>query len=114
LIRSVPAVLRGSLQTCHPVILTQAEGRRGNTREAMPMPIVAEQYRFVAGVDTHARRHSLAIIETASGRQVDAADFPATAAGYACAGSWLMRRGGDPRGVLVSMEGTGSFGAKLR
>lgn len=78
------------------------------------MPIVAEEYRFVAGVDTHARRHSLAIIEAASGRQVDAADFPATATGYARAANWLTRRCADPSRVLVSMEGTGSFGAKLR
>jgi len=78
------------------------------------MPIVAEQYRFVTGVDTHARTHSLALVDTTSGRQVDAADFPATAAGYARATNWLTRRSGDPIAVLVSMEGTGSYGAKLR
>jgi transposase len=78
------------------------------------MPIVAEQYRFVAGVDTHARTHTLAVIDSSSGRQVDAATFPATAAGSARATSWLTRRSSDPSTVLVSMEGTGSYGAKLR
>ncbi len=78
------------------------------------MPIVAEQYPFVAGVDTHARTHTLAVIETGSGREIGAATFPATAAGNARAAAWLSRRGGDPNGVLVLMEGTGSFGAKLR
>ncbi len=78
------------------------------------MPIVAEQYRFVAGVDTHARTHTLAMLDSSSGRQVDAVTFPATAAGIARAGNWVTRRSGDPSTVLVSMEGTSSYGAKLR
>lgn len=78
------------------------------------MPIVAEEYRYVTGVDTHARTHALAIIDTSSGRQVDAAAFPATAAGCVRAGNWLTRRAGDPKGVLISMEGTNSYGAKLK
>lgn len=78
------------------------------------MSIVAEQYRFVTGVDTHARTHTLAILDTRSGRQVDAATFPATPAGYSRAANWLTRRSGDPDSVLVAMEGTGSYGAKLR
>lgn len=77
------------------------------------MSIVAEQYRFVAGVDTHARTHTLAVIEAGSGREVDAATFPSTATGNARAATWLTRRSGDASNLLVVMEGTGSYGAKL-
>lgn len=73
-----------------------------------------EQYWFVAGVDTHARTHTLAVIDSSSGRQVDTATFPAPAAGSASAAIWLTRRNGGPSAVTVSMEGTGSYGAKLR
>lgn len=48
-----------------------------------------EQYWFVAGVDTHARTHTLAVIDSSSGRQVDTATFPAPAAGSASAAIWL-------------------------
>lgn len=78
------------------------------------MPIVAEQHRFVTGVDTHARTHRLALVDAVSGRQVDAADFHATAAGYIRATNWLTRRSRDPIAVLVSMEGADSYGEKLR
>lgn len=78
------------------------------------MPIVADSYRFVTGVDTHARTHTLVILDTALKGQVDAATFPATAAGCARAAAWLTRRTNDPSGVLVAMEGTNSYGAKLR
>lgn len=77
------------------------------------MPIVAAAYRFVTGVDTHARTHALAIFDTSSGKQVGAAAFPATPAGYRRAGAWLTRRTRDPRGVLVCMEGTNWYGARL-
>lgn len=76
-------------------------------------PMVADHYRFVTGVDTHARTHTLAIIEAGSGQQVDTATFPATPAGNARAATWLARRTGSPEEVLVSMEGTGSYGASL-
>lgn len=54
------------------------------------MPIVAEEYRYVTGVDTHAKRHTLAFIETSSGKQVDAAAFPATPAGCAPGTGWRV------------------------
>lgn len=53
------------------------------------MPIVAEQYRFVAGVDAHARTHTLAMLDASSSRQIAAATFPATVTGVARAVSWL-------------------------
>jgi transposase len=75
---------------------------------------VAEVYRFVVGVDTHARFHCYAIVEAGTGRVLDEARFPASSAGLARAADWIGRRtGGDIESVLVSCEGTGSYGARL-
>ena len=40
------------------------------------MAVVAEQYAFVIGVDTHAATHSLALVSAATGGVVDKAGFP--------------------------------------
>lgn len=78
---------------------------------------VAEVYRFVVGVDTHAKVHQYAIVEAATGRVLDEAGFPTSGAGLARAVAWIARRtgGGSARveEVLVSCEGTGSYGARL-
>ncbi|WP_211880939.1 IS110 family transposase [Pseudarthrobacter albicanus] len=77
--------------------------------------IVAEHFRFVVGVDTHAQTHTLAIINTATGEEIANETFPATTAGGSRALSWILRRtSGSAEAVLLSMEGTGSYGAKLR
>lgn len=77
--------------------------------------IVAEHFDFVVGIDTHAKTHTLSIISTPSGGEVANETFPATAAGGNRAMSWISRRTGvPPERVLLSMEGTGSYGAKLR
>ena len=81
-------------------------------------PTVAEVYRFVVGVDTHAKVHQYAIVEAATGRVLDEGGFPTSAAGLARAAAWIARRtGGDldpgPGSVLVSCEGTGSYGGRL-
>ncbi|MCP2285692.1 Transposase [Promicromonospora umidemergens] len=75
------------------------------------VPTVAQTYLFVVGVDTHARQHMYSIIETTTGAHVDAQTFPTTQTGLARATSWIARRTVDtPQAVLVSMEGTGSYG----
>ena len=75
---------------------------------------VAEVYRFVVGVDTHAKVHRYVIVEAATGRVLDEAGFPTSGAGLARAVAWIARRtGGDLDSVLVSCEGTGSYGARL-
>lgn len=77
--------------------------------------IVAEHFAFVVGIDTHAKTHTLAIINTASGGEIANETFPATSTGGNRALSWILRRTGmSPEQVLLSMEGTGSYGAKLR
>jgi transposase len=76
--------------------------------------IVADVYRYVVGVDTHAATHSYAIVAAANGAVIDQATFPTTAAGLRRARDWIGRRTeGDLDGVLVAAEGTGSYGAVL-
>lgn len=82
------------------------------------VPTVAEVYRYVVGVDTHAKVHQYAIVEAATGRVLDEGGFPTSGPGLARAAAWIARRtGGDLdsvlESVLVSCEGTGSYGARL-
>lgn len=78
------------------------------------MSIVADHYEFVVGVDTHAATHTYALIESPSGKQLGQETFPTTAAGLSRAEAWIGRRtGGCIDAVLVSAEGTGSYGAVL-
>lgn len=76
--------------------------------------IVAEHFGFVVGIDTHAKTHTLATINTASGGEVANETFPGTTSGgnALCPGSCAIRR--LPRRSSFSIEGTGSDGAKLR
>ncbi|WP_345530359.1 IS110 family transposase, partial [Nocardioides endophyticus] len=82
------------------------------------MTIVADAYTYVVGVDTHAATHHYAIIETRTGRVLDDAEFPTHAKGLLRAADWIARRtgeatGGDLDQVLISMEGTRSYGTQL-
>ena len=82
------------------------------------MPIVADAYTYVVGVDTHAATHHYAVIETRTGGVVDHAEFPTHAKGLLRAAAWVARRTGEPTGgdldqVLISIEGTRSYGAQL-
>lgn len=75
---------------------------------------VADFYRFVVGIDTHAATHSYAIITAPNGVLVDQATFPTTPAGLRRARDWIGRRThGLLDHVLISAEGTGSYGAIL-
>ena len=75
------------------------------------MPIVAEEYQFVIGVDTHAASHSFAVIAPATRAVGQEAQFPATAAGLSRAVAWAGRDAGSPDVALVVVEGIGSYGA---
>ncbi len=78
------------------------------------MPIVAETYRHVVGVDTHAATHTYAVVGCPTGALIDQATFPTSSTGLARALAWVGRRtGGDLGSVLVAVEGTGSYGAVL-
>ena len=78
------------------------------------MSIVADHYTSVVGVDTHAATHTYALIESPSGKLIDQKTFPTTPAGLRRAIAWIGRRAGPDVGrVLVSAEGTGSYGAVM-
>lgn len=72
------------------------------------MPIVSQVYDYVIGVDTHARTHTLVVLN-AAGAKLAADTFPTSAPGLARAQAWMIRHAGGR--VLVAMEGTGSYGA---
>lgn len=82
------------------------------------MTIVAETYTYVVGIDTHAATHHYAVVETRTGAVIDDAEFPTHAKGLLRAADWITRRtgeatNGDLDQVLISMEGTRSYGAQL-
>lgn len=72
------------------------------------MTIVAHHFDHVIGVDTHARTHTLVVLD-AAGVRLKADTFPTSAQGLARAEAWIKRTAGGQ--VLVAMEGTGSYGA---
>lgn len=76
------------------------------------MTIVADAYRFVVGVDTHARTHSYGVISTATGAVVAQITLPTTVTGITRALAWITHHTGD-QSVVISAEGTGSYGAGL-
>ncbi|ROP61220.1 IS110 family transposase [Curtobacterium sp. ZW137] len=75
------------------------------------MPIVADEYTHVIGVDTHAKTHTYVILDTRTGGINDTATFPTNPAGLARALAWLDRR--TSAGRLAAVEGTSSYGASL-
>ena len=79
---------------------------------------VACVYQFVVGVDTHAAAHHYAILDTRTGGVLDDREFPTHAKGLLRAADWIARRtaqptGGDLDRVLISIEGTRSYGAQI-
>lgn len=74
--------------------------------------IVAHQYAYVIGVDTHAATHTYAVV-TNTGVHVDTQTFPTTKAGLARALSWAGRRTEGDLESLWVIEGIGSYGAEL-
>jgi transposase len=77
------------------------------------MSIVAHHYRFVVGVDTHARNHVLALVAAGTGEHLETRQFPTTAAGLRRAIGWARRRTGDAAETLWVIEGIASYGALL-
>lgn len=75
------------------------------------MPVVAEHYSYVVGVDTHARTHTYAVVEAPTGRLIARGQFPVNAAGIDRAVRWIGRS--TSGNVLAAVEGVGSYGAGL-
>ena len=74
------------------------------------MAIVADQYDFVIGVDTHAASHTLALITASTGVVSQQAQFPTSPAGLRRAVGWIQRHT-QQAATLVVIDGAGSYGA---
>jgi len=77
------------------------------------MTIVANTTAYVIGVDTHARTHTLAVLDGGTGARGPSATFPTTPAGLSRSVTWIGRSTGGDADVLVVIEGVGSYGAGL-
>lgn len=77
------------------------------------MTIVANAFAYVIGVDTHARTHTLAVLDARTGARIDTQAFPTTPAGLSRAVAWSGRRTRGLADVLIVVEGIGSYGAGL-
>ncbi|KRE84150.1 IS110 family transposase [Arthrobacter sp. Soil764] len=77
------------------------------------MSIVAHSYPFVVGVDTHAKKHVFAIINTATGSLLQSRDFPTTSTGINRAIAWVARLTCADLAALWVIEGAASYGALL-
>lgn len=75
------------------------------------MPVVAEQYARVVGVDTHARTHTYVTVDAITGRVIGEATFPTSPPGIRRAIAWMTRNGQGE--VLAAIEGTNTYGATL-
>jgi len=75
------------------------------------MTIVAENYRYVIGVDTHAKKHQYAVTDT-SGQILAERAFPTSPAGISRATHWLGQLDQAPM-LLASVDGAGSYGRIL-
>jgi transposase len=76
------------------------------------MGIVAETYDYTLGVDTHARTHHLALVETRTGKLVRDQEFDTTGPALARAAAWAARHtaGGT---VLAAVECVNTYGASI-
>lgn len=66
--------------------------------------------RVTGGVDTHDDVHVAAVLDSATGRQLETASFATTVTGYAALLGWMHEHGTIDR---VGVESTGSWGAGL-
>ena len=74
------------------------------------MPIVAEHFDTVVGVDTHAATHTLVVVTASTGAELARAAFPTSPAGLTRAVAWIQRHGSLRR--LVVIEGGDRSGGR--
>ncbi|MCQ9166185.1 IS110 family transposase [Arthrobacter sp. STN4] len=75
------------------------------------MTLVTEKYDYVIGIDTHARTHTYAAINTRTGAQEGCEAFPVSPAGMRRAIAWIGRSSTGE--VLAAVEGTRSYGSSI-
>jgi transposase len=76
------------------------------------MTIVADVYQFTVGVDTHAKTHHLAVVDTRTGRVVRDHEFDASRNGIDRAIGWVLRNS-EPDQVLAGVECVATYGAGI-
>lgn len=74
------------------------------------MTIVSQEFDHVIGVDTHARTHTLVVLDSHGAKQTGDT-FPTSPAGLKRAHTWILRHA--PGRILAAMEGTASYGAQF-
>lgn len=77
------------------------------------MTIVANTFAYVVGADTHAKTHTLAVLDARTGAKIDTRVFPTSSSGLSRAVAWIGRRTSGLADVLIAVEGVGSYGAGL-
>lgn len=77
------------------------------------LTIVAHFHPFVVGVDTHARNHVFAILDSTNGALLDTQSFPTSPAGIKRSIAWVARRTEADADTLWVIEGAASYGAIL-
>ncbi len=75
------------------------------------MTIVAEKYDYVIGIDTHARTHTYAIIDTRTGGRTGCEAFPVSGPGLGRAIAWVRRN--TTNEVIAAVEGSRSYGTSI-
>ena len=74
------------------------------------MTIVSQVFDHVIGVDTHAKTHTLVVLDS-HGAKLAGDTFPTSPAGLKRAHAWMLRHA--PGRILAAVEGTGSYGAQF-
>lgn len=75
------------------------------------MTMVTEKYAYVIGIDTHARTHTYAVVNTRTGTREHCEAFPVNTAGMRRAIAWIGRCATGE--VLAAVEGTRSYGSSI-
>lgn len=106
--------LRASLEICLTRTLFQTDAAltaiNRNWRITV-VTMVTEEYEYVVGIDTHARTHTYAIINTRTGARERCEAFPVSPAGMRRAITWIGRN--TTGEVLAAVEGTRSYGSSI-
>jgi len=74
---------------------------------------MSQNYPYVIGVDTHARTHTIAIVDSCNGALVATSQFQNTPKGLTVAVNWVGRLTGGDMSVLWAIEGCATYGAQL-
>ena len=75
-------------------------------------PIVAEKYQYIAGVDTHAKKHVVTVINNL-GITLVTREIKVTPIQIEHFLDWLTKITGNNNNVLLAVEGTSSYGETL-